>query len=94
MEQEEKLCADVETVREFTYLGHRVSAGGGCEAAATARTRCWGIKLRECVELLYGRTFPLKLKGYVNRSYVRPAILYGSGAWCLKENEMGKRDPR
>ena len=24
MEQEEKLCDDVETVREFTYLGDRV----------------------------------------------------------------------
>ena len=32
---------DVETVREFTYLGDRVSVGGGCEAAVTARTRCW-----------------------------------------------------
>ena len=31
MEQEEKLCDDVETVRELTYHGDRVSAGGGCE---------------------------------------------------------------
>ena len=38
MEQEEKLCDVVETVREFTYLGDRVSAGGGCEATVTART--------------------------------------------------------
>ena len=36
VEQEEKLCSEVETVREFTYLGDRVSAGGGCEAAVTA----------------------------------------------------------
>ena len=28
VEQEEKLCDDVETVRVFTYLGDRVSAGG------------------------------------------------------------------
>ena len=40
MEQEEKLWDKVETVREFTYLGDRLSAGGGCEAAVTARTRC------------------------------------------------------
>ena len=37
MEQEVILCDEVETVSEFTYLGDRVSAGGGCEAAATAR---------------------------------------------------------
>ena len=38
VEQEEKLCDGVETVRQFTYLGDRVS--GGCEAGVTARTRC------------------------------------------------------
>ena len=54
----------------------------------TARTRCGWAKLRECGELLYGR-FPLMLKGAVYKSYVRPAILYGSEAWCLKESEMG-----
>ena len=88
LEQEEKLCDEEEIVREFTYLGDRVSAGGVCEAAVTARTRCGWVKLRECGELLYGRRFPLKLKGAVYNSYIRPAILYGSEAWCLKESEM------
>ena len=36
VEQEEKLCDEVETVWDITYLGDRVSAGGGCEAAVTA----------------------------------------------------------
>ena len=40
VEQEEKLCGEVETVRGFTYLCHRVFADGGCEAAVTARTSC------------------------------------------------------
>ena len=52
----------MEILREFTYLGDRVSAGGGCEATVTARTRCWWVKLRECGELLNGRRFPLKVK--------------------------------
>ena len=78
-----------ETVSEFTYLGVRVSAGGGCEAAVTVRTRCEWVKFTECSELLYGRRFPLRLNGAVYRSYVEPAILFGSEAWCLKESEMG-----
>ena len=53
-----------------------MSAGGGCEAAITARTRCGWVKFRECCELLYDRRFPLKLKGAVYKSYVRLAILY------------------
>ena len=48
----------METVSEFTYLGDRVSAGGGCEAVVSARTRCVWVKFWECGELLYGRRFP------------------------------------
>ena len=51
----------------------------------TARTICWSVKLRE---LLYGRRFPLRLKGAVYKSYIRPAILHGSETWCLNESEM------
>ena len=29
LEQKKKLCNEEETVREFTYLGETVSAGGG-----------------------------------------------------------------
>ena len=81
MEQEEKSCDEVETVREFTYLGDMVSAGGGCEVAVTARTTCGWAKCMECSVLLYGWRFPLKQKGAVCKIYVRPAILYESEAW-------------
>ena len=80
MEQEEKFCDEVETVMEFTYLGDRVSAGGGCEAAVTVRTTYGWANLRECCELLHGRRFSLKLKGSAHKSYVIPAILYESEA--------------
>ena len=79
----------METVSELTYLGDRVSASGECEAAVTARKRCGWVKLRECGELLHDRRFPLKLKRAGNKSYIRPVILHGSEAWCLKESEMG-----
>ena len=38
VEQEDKLCDEMEAARDFTYLGDRMSAGGGCEVAVTART--------------------------------------------------------
>ena len=44
MEQEVILCNELETVREFTCLGDRVSANGGCEAAVTTRTKCGWFK--------------------------------------------------
>ena len=66
MELKVKLCDELETVSGFTYIGDRVSAGGGCEADVTARTWCWWVKFRECSELLCGRC-PLRLKGAVYR---------------------------
>ena len=36
MGQGERLCGDEEILAEFIYLGVRVSASGGCEAAVTA----------------------------------------------------------
>ena len=43
--QVKTLCDEVVTVREFTYAGDMVNAGGGCEAVVTARTRCGWVKL-------------------------------------------------
>ena len=89
VKQEGKLCDDVETVREYTCLGDKVRAGGRCKAAVIARTRFWWIRLRECGELLYYRRFSLWQNWAVYKSYLRPAVLYGSEALCLKESDMG-----
>ena len=87
MDSIEKLCDEVETVNGFCYLGDRLNASGGCEAAVTARVRIGWVRFRECEELLLGNRFPLKIKGKVYRCCIRSAILYGSKTWCLKENE-------
>ena len=50
----------------------------------TARTRYGLAKFRECGELLYGIRFPLRHRGVVCKSYVRPEILYGCKAWFLR----------
>ena len=85
VEQEEKLC----DVREFTYVGDRVRAGGRCEDAVIARTRCWWVDIKECWEFLHSRRFPQNKKWAAYKIFVRPAILYGREAWYQKENEMG-----
>ena len=37
VEQEEKFCDEMDTAREYTYLGDRVSTGRGCEAAVKVK---------------------------------------------------------
>ena len=88
VEPVEEWCEEVETVRGFCYLGDRLNASGGCEAAVTARARIGWVKFRECGELLNSKRFLLKVKGMVYRSCVRVAMLYGSETWCLRENEI------
>ena len=88
MELEEKLFYEVEIVTEFTYFGDRVSAGRGCEPSVTARARCGWAMFSECSEFMHGRRFSLRLERAVYQSYVRPAMLYGSETWCLRECEM------
>ena len=56
----EKLCDEVQTVNGFCYLGNRLNASGGCEAAVTARVRIGWVRFRECVELLLGNRLLLE----------------------------------
>ena len=60
----EKIFDEVETVNIFCYLGDRLNASGGCEAAVTARVRIGWVRFRECGEL-FGNRFSMKMKGKV-----------------------------
>ena len=83
----EKLCNKVETVNGFCYLVDKLNSSGGCKAAVTARIRISWVRFGEWGVLFFGNRFSLKMKGKVYRCCVRSPILYGSEAWCLKENE-------
>ena len=87
-DKDESFFDQTEFVKGFCYLGNRLNASRGSEAAVTVRTRIGWIKFRECGELLYGRKFSLKMKGKIYQSCVRSAMLYGSKTWCPRENEM------
>ena len=71
MDSIEKFSDEVETVNGFFYLGDRLNASGGCEAAVTARVRIGWVRFRKCGELLLGNRFPLKMKCKVHRCCVK-----------------------
>ena len=64
-------------------------SGGGCEAAVTARTRCWWVRFGECGWLVHGKRFLIRLVDAVYKSYVKPVNICRSEAWCLMESKMG-----
>ena len=55
VEQEEKLSDEMESVRELTYLGDKMSIVGGYEAVETVRGSCGWVKVRECGKSLCGK---------------------------------------
>ena len=63
----DKLCDEVETVNRFCYLGGRLNASGGCEAAVIPSVRIGWVRFRECGELLFGKRFPFKKKSKIYR---------------------------
>ena len=79
-----KLCDEV---NGFCYLGIRLNSSGSCKAAVTAKVRIGWIRFRECRALLLGNRSPLRIKDKLYRCCIRSATLYGSEAWCQKENE-------
>ena len=85
---DEKLCDGVEIVSKLTYLGDGLNATGGCETVVIARSRIGWIKFRECSKIIKGRRFSLKMKGKVDKSCARSAMLYGTEAWCLRKKEI------
>ena len=73
----------LDNVDRFCYLGDMLSAGGGCMAAAIARTgSAWG-KFRELLPLLTDRDLPLKLKGSLFSSVVRSSMLHATETWPM-----------
>ena len=56
---DEILC---DGITKFSYLGDRLNATGGCETAATARTRIGWMKFRECSEILKGKKLLSKMQ--------------------------------
>ena len=94
--QQEVMCDEVETVKGFCYLGNRLNASGGCEAALTVRTRVGWKKFRECGQILFQKRFSLQMKGKIYKIYVRFAMLYRSETWCLQKNEVAilRKDER
>jgi len=69
----------------------RVQLFGGCQwgmwGSSDGKSKSW-MKFGECGELLRGWRFLLQIKGKIYKSCVRPATLYWSKVWCLRENEM------
>ena len=84
-------------VTRFKYLGSVVQNDGEIEADVNHRIQVGWLKWRRASGVLCDKKVPLKLKGKFYRTAVRPAMLYGTECWAVKnqhENQVSVAEMR
>lgn len=70
----------------FKYLGSTISNNGTCHEDVIARTQTSWMKWHQLTGVLCDRRMPLKLKGKIHKSVIRPAMLFASECWTMFES--------
>ena len=77
-------------VSKFKYLGSVISEDGTITAEITHRTSSGWNKWRELTGVLCDPKMPVRVKGRVYKTVIRPVLLYGSETWALKKTHEQK----
>ena len=76
------LGEELQRVHRFKYLGSSVEETGGMATEITERVSAAWRNWKRCSGVLCDRRMPVKLKGKVYKTVVRPALLYGAETWA------------
>ncbi|XP_047984428.1 uncharacterized protein LOC125224952 [Leguminivora glycinivorella] len=75
----------VDCTDQFKYLGSVLHASGDIDNDIKTRITAAWAKWREVTGVICDPKMPVKLKGQVYKSIIRPVLLYGSEAWPVLE---------
>ena len=82
------LGEELERVTHFKYLGTSMEEEGGMETEITKRVGAGWRNWKKCSGVLCDRRMPVKLKGKVYKTVIRPAMLYGAETWAVKATKL------
>ncbi len=74
----------------FKYLGSIISSDGSIDEGNDQRIKVGWMKWKQLSSVLCDRKVPVKTKGKVYKTAVRPAILYGSECWAPNKKTLTK----
>ncbi|XP_063385560.1 uncharacterized protein LOC134673382 [Cydia fagiglandana] len=80
----------IPTVCQFKYLGSIISNDGKIDKDVTHRTTVGWQKWRELTGVICDKKMPIKVKGKIYKSAIRPALLYGSECWATCKQQINK----
>ena len=81
------LGEELERVTHFKYLGTSMEEEGGMETEITKRVGAGWRNWKKCSGVLCDRRVPVKLKGKVYKTVIRPAMLYGAEMWATTKRQ-------
>ena len=78
----------VEAVRDFMFLGSRISADGDCSHHEIKRCLFLGKKVMTNLDsILKSRDITLPTKVHLVKAMVFPVVMYGCQSWTIKKAE-------
>ena len=77
----------METVRDFIFLGSKITVGGHCCPEIKRRLLLGRKAMTSLESILKSRGTTLQTKGPIVKAMVFPVVMYGYESWTIKEAE-------
>ena len=77
----------VETVRDFIFLGSKITADGDCSHEIKRRLLPGRKLMTNLDSILKRRDITLPTKVWLVKAMVFPVVMYGCESWTIKKNE-------
>ena len=77
----------VETVRDFIFLGSKITAGGDCNHEIKRRLLLGRKAITNLDSILKSRGITLPIKVHLIKAMVFPVVMYGCESWIVKKAE-------
>ena len=77
----------METVRDFIFLGSKITADGDCSYEIKRRLLLGRKPMTNLHSILKKRDFTLPTKAHLGKAMVFPVVMYGCESWTIKKAE-------
>ena len=82
----------IETVRDFIFLGSKITADGDCSHEIKRRLLLERKAMSNLDSILKSRDITLLTKVHIVKAMVFPVVMYGCESWTIKKAECRRID--
>ena len=83
---------DEETVRDFTFLGSKITADGDCSHDIIRQVLLGRKAMTNLDSILKSRDITLLRKVHLVKAIIFPVVMYGCESWTIKKAECQNID--